>query len=226
MALDDWRLSVLITNDNYDQARHDAGASAVIYGVPVAANYSDFNENRSRLFKSHNESRTSDEMRNLAWTALDPNAVTPYSECLQANLAAQNGLHAVVTSATPTNIAILVKWDVPGINGPANVKWIPVSIGASLQRSIPHGTTIIIVPRPSIKQHLAANDSRGYSTGAIVLEPLPPPVKPIDCKPETVSIPAKNYIPSQSINVQTGVLPYGDDVIHNGPPWNDQPNKA
>ena len=42
----------------YDQIKHEAGASAVIYGIPAAANYSDFQENIRNFSNSESQSFT------------------------------------------------------------------------------------------------------------------------------------------------------------------------
>jgi hypothetical protein len=222
----DWRLSLLINSENYEQAKHDAGASAVIYGVPVSANYSDYSQNREKLFQTYNESRTIDEMRNVAWTALDPNSATAYSDCLRVELAGQIGLQAVVWSATASDITIMVRWFVPGENMPATVSWTPPSIkGISFPTSIPQGTTAIVVPRPNTQQSFVGS-FRGFATTPIVLEPLPRPSPPIaSCRKETVTVPAKNYDPNKSRNLQIGVI-YGPDFIHNAPPYGHAENMA
>jgi hypothetical protein len=104
---EDWRLSLLINRENYEQAKHDAGVSAVIYGIPVGANYGDYSQNRETMFENHNESRTIDEMRNVAWTALDPTSANAHSDCLRVEVLNQNGLQAAVGRR---QIAISLFW--------------------------------------------------------------------------------------------------------------------
>lgn len=38
----DARLATLVTEDDYNQISHDAGANAVIYGIPMGGSYKDF----------------------------------------------------------------------------------------------------------------------------------------------------------------------------------------
>jgi hypothetical protein len=40
----DWRVADLVDSATYDRIKHDAGVNAVIYGIPVGANYSDFKD--------------------------------------------------------------------------------------------------------------------------------------------------------------------------------------
>ena len=223
---DDWRLSLLINSENYEQAKHDAGVNAVIYGIPVGATYSDYSENRARIFQQHNESRTVNEMRNVAWTALDPNAESAYSDCLRVEALNQNGLQAVVWSATASDITIVVRWFLPGQPAAARVTWTPHEIeGIAFPRAIPQGTTAIVIPRPKQQESFVGN-YRGYSTIPIVLGPLPPSLPPAPtCTKTTVTIPAKDYDPTNSKNLQIGVI-YGADLVHNAPPYGHAENLA
>jgi hypothetical protein len=119
-----------------------------------------------------------------------------------------------------------VRWFLPGEPAPAIVTWTPAAInGVSLPTSVPQGTTTIVVPRPQAQQSLVGNYG-GYSTIPIVLKPLPPPPpRAPTCRKETVTVPAKNYDPENSRNLQIGVI-YGPDFIHNAPPYGHAENLA
>jgi hypothetical protein len=175
---DDWRLASLVDENTYKETKHDAGAHAVIYGVPVGANYGDFQKNIARQYRVHNESRTHTELKNIAWMGLDPNSLGAYGACLQSKVFNTPGLHAAVVAATDSDVSILVKWDVPGNAMPADVDWDPPSIGGTtIQKTIPQGQTTIRIPRPQVQLSLHGNFA-GYTTSYVVLDPLPPPPPP------------------------------------------------
>jgi hypothetical protein len=222
----DWRLSTLVTRDSYDEAKKDAGVSAVIYGVPVSANYDEYSQKREQMFQSHNESMSVDVVRNIAWTGIDPNAVTAYSRCLETEILNSDGLHAVVRSASKSDISIVVKWFAPGL-GDADVIWDPKAVeNKTLPTLIKRGITTIRVPRPSSELSLSGNYN-GYTTLPLLLEPLPIATPPVACLAKSIKIPAKNFDPDLSKNIQIGVLPYGYDVIHNAPDYGvDKENLA
>ena len=67
----DWRLAEKVDEGTYNQIKTEAGANAVIYGVPVGASYGDFQENIKSLKREHQESYTSQTYRNILWTGLD-----------------------------------------------------------------------------------------------------------------------------------------------------------
>src|SRR5271157_4630351 len=89
----DWRLATLVTEKDYNEIKQDAGGSAVIYGVPVGANYDEYRKNVTEKLASYHESLTRNQIKNILWTGLDPNAKSAYSECLQAQVFAARGLH-------------------------------------------------------------------------------------------------------------------------------------
>ena len=171
----DWRLADLVDQATYDQITHSAGASAVIYGVPVGANYSDYKNRVDTLKKQHNEQLTYAQQLNIAWSGLDPNSVNAYRDCLNAQVLNANGLRAAVIGATKSDISILLRWNVPG-SPKTSLNWS----GATTQlkplfpNSISQGDVTIVVPRPQQEMSVAAN-APGYTTQQIVLEPLPPP---------------------------------------------------
>jgi hypothetical protein len=175
----DWRLADLVDQNTYEQIKHDAGANAEIYGVPVGASYGDFKNQVAALRKQHNESLSHAEQLNVAWTGLDPNAPSAYRDCLNNQVFNMPGLRAAVTGATKSDISILIKWTVPG-EPSVTFTWSGTR-GAVFENDLPtsmnQGEQTIIVPRPDREFSIAANAPH-YSTGRIVLEPLPPPPPP------------------------------------------------
>lgn len=106
---DNYSLAYLITSENYDEAKHAAGVSAVIYGVPVGANYSDYAKNRSKHFESHQESQSRSVGRTVAISKLDKQSGKDYRTCINAVLK-DNGFYAWVDSVTDTDIVIGLLW--------------------------------------------------------------------------------------------------------------------
>ena len=192
----DWRLATMVTQENYEQLKKDFAASATIYGVPMGANYGEFQQNYQKFVSTHNESLTIDQARNLAWTGLDPSSPGVYEACLQKELLSSDGLHAGVIAATPSDISILLRWFVPTGPKTATVTWNPPSIaGTSLERSFTSGLHTIRVPRPNIQLALSGN-FKGFTTSAIILEPLPKAPKPVQLV--TMDLKAGTFQPIQS----------------------------
>src|SRR5271165_623423 len=53
---DDFRLAQYVSQETWDNASHNAGANAVIYGIPVGASYSDYHSHAQRISSSLNQS--------------------------------------------------------------------------------------------------------------------------------------------------------------------------
>jgi hypothetical protein len=185
----DWRLALLVDEKTYDEIRQQAGANAVIYGVPVGTDYNDFHTRAESFSLSYNEALSQDQLRNIAWTALDPNSSGNYRKCIDAQILSQDGLHAAVIGATQNDIDILVRWFVPNDNSATYIQWQPDAIDGTYISGtyIPSGSTIIRIPRPKEYTSLVGNSTgffghpTGYTTGVMVLEPLPSsPPTPID----------------------------------------------
>jgi hypothetical protein len=175
---EDWRVAQYVTEDEYNSIAHDAGASAVIYGVPIGANYSDFQKRISDRTDSYKESLTHDQATTIMWTGLDPNAANAYSECLKARVFNQPGFHIAVKAATRTQVSVVVGWTPTGPearNATPEWSWEGAKF-ASLPKTVPSGTHIVILPRPDSQEMLAVNF--GGHADSLVIDPLPKP--PID----------------------------------------------
>lgn len=169
----DWRVASLVTEDEWEKIKHDAGANATIYGIPMGATYSDFKDRVTKKLNSYNESLTQDEKTNVAWTGLDPNSTDTYATCIKGVLS-QTGLHMQVTNATKTQVSIRITWSPVGDEHNATPDWTWDDAGkARLPKSLLPGAKTIVLPRPKGQQILAAN-FRGHETSLIVT-PYPPP---------------------------------------------------
>lgn len=167
----DYRLASLVTQKEYDEIRLDAGANAVIYGIPVAANYDEFRARAREKLNLRSELLTPDQVRNILWTALNPNAASLYSYCLQADVLGKRGLHLAVKSATEADIFIVVSWNPEEADlGTISPVWTWQS-GAQVQfpTELRQGQAVVVVRRPVRRQILAVSYS-GY-TESVVLEP-------------------------------------------------------
>lgn len=175
----DWRMASLVTETEWNDIHKNGSASALIYGVPVGASYSEYENSAKRYRDEYGESLSYHQQLNVAWTGIDPNSPSLYKTCLMNNLFDQNGLHAAVLGATRSDITILVRWRDPNSPGPLRVRWVAAAQGsegilARFPSLVPQGDTTIIVPRPSSEFSIAGN-ANGSSTYQIVLEPLPAP---------------------------------------------------
>jgi hypothetical protein len=175
---DDWRLASYVTENEYNTIKHDAGVNAVIYGVPVGASYSDYQNRVTEKTNSYKESLTHDEAINIMWTGLDPNSANAYSECLKAKIFNQPGLHLAVKAATKSQVSVVIVWTAIGDevrNAAPEWTWKGEG-GSALPKSVPSGMRIVVLPRPKAQQMLAAN-FKGHAD-SLVIDPYPlPPTK-------------------------------------------------
>jgi hypothetical protein len=176
---EDWRLASYVTENEYNTIKHDAGVNAVIYGVPVGASYSDYQNRVSVTTNTYKESLTHDQAINMMWTGLDPNAANAYSKCLDSKIFNQRGLHLAVKAATRNQVSIVIVWTATG-DEPRNAapEWTWKGDSASsLPKFVPSGIHIVVLPRPKDQQMLVAN-FKGYAD-SLVIDPYPltPPHK-------------------------------------------------
>ena len=170
----DQRLALFVTQSEYDEIKHDAGANAVIYGVPVGASYSDFQTRARSQTSSTQQSLTHDQASNIMWTGLDPNSPNAYSQCLQTQVLSLGGLHLSVKGATTSDIALIATWRPEG----KNPSTIPVQWGgdgrliAGLPKQLTSGQADMVVRRPTKQSTLVINYP-GFGD-SVTLEPLPP----------------------------------------------------
>jgi hypothetical protein len=168
----DWRLATFVSETEWEQIKHDEGANVVIYGIPVGETYSDFQNQVKEKISVYHESLTRNQVLNILWTGLDPNAATAYSNCLQTQLFATRGLHLAVKAATKNDISLLASWNPQG-RDPATISpaWVWVGKGKDqLPKSLQQGQTTVVLPRPAQAHQFAVNYP-GF-TDSVVLEPL------------------------------------------------------
>lgn len=204
----DWRLASYVSQKTYDEIKQSGGANAVIYGVPVGVDYSDYQKRVSEHVDAYSESLTRDQATNIMWTGLDPDASNAYSECLKTKVFSQNGLHLGVKTATKNDVSVVVVWNpVAGEPRVANTQWQWEGAGlAKLPKTLQPGTHIVLLHRPTEQLTLAANYS-GYAD-SLVIDPFPaippPPTTHVEHTAETYTSPqvhgwGKNFSPPYTL---------------------------
>ena len=168
----DWRIATYVTENEWNTAQLQAGANAVIYGVPVGASYSDFQQRVREKTDSYAESLTHDQAINIMWTGLDPSSGNAYSDCLKAKVFSQAGIHLAVDRATKEQVSILVNW-IPSQSEKQTAKplWSWQG-GGPFPESIPSGQTIVTLTRPQTAQIITVN-YLGHAD-SLTIVPYPP----------------------------------------------------
>lgn len=174
VANSDWRVAAYVTESQYNEVKQKAGLNAVIYGVPVGANYSDYQKSLQEKTSSYKESLTQSQATNVMWTGLDPQSSNAYAECLKTRMFSQPGVHVDVKSATRLEVSVVIVWTPIGSARDANLRWSWAGTGvAALPKIVKPGSYTAVLPRPEKQQILAVN-FEGYSD-SLIIEPFPAP---------------------------------------------------
>jgi hypothetical protein len=175
----DWRLAIMVSEKEWNDVKKDASANATIYGVPIGATYSDFQKSVRDKQTTYGASLTRSQARNVLWTGLDPNAASPYIECLKTTVFSARGLHVAVKSATQTDISLIIYWHPEG-RDPSVIKptwdWVGTVVKNKLPTQLTAGQTLVVVGRPANQRTLVVNFPGAGDS--VVLEPLPPVLPP------------------------------------------------
>ncbi len=81
-----------MTYEQWKQTHDGGGVSAVIYGIPVGANYEEYQANAQKFFDAHNESLSIDYSRAIALEQFTTNDLKGYQACLEALRVQKPGL--------------------------------------------------------------------------------------------------------------------------------------
>lgn len=167
----DWRIASFVNEKEYEEIKRDAGASATIYGIPMGANYADFQKRVREKTNTYTESLTQNQVTNIMWTGLNSASSNAYSECLRARFS-QRGLHLGVKSATKDEVVVWIVWTPRGDERTAKPEWQWNNVGADrLPKSVVAGDKVVVMPRPTKQQTLAVN-FKGHAD-SIIIEPFP-----------------------------------------------------
>ncbi|WP_176061461.1 hypothetical protein [Paraburkholderia sp. BCC1876] len=174
----DYRLATLVTQSDWEQASHSGGASAVIYGFPVGASYSDYKNSVTESLNARNESLTDNETRQLAMQYLSDNSLTAYLACIRG-VTRTPGVGLYLGKVTDTTMSVHATYAAPGtgfLHLPVRVKWsgmVP-SPGTSLPHYLNPGDDVILeFSRP--KASAIVSIRAGGTADDIILSALIPP---------------------------------------------------
>ena len=184
-------MAQLVDEKTYDEAKTDGGASAKIYGVPVGANYSDFQKKSRELLEFSSKQVSTNIARSLLWTGLGASGLIAYTKCLELVSASDSGDMVLfsIGGATETDVTLKLRWKKSSF-GPSKVDlaWqasdeLDVS---SFPKSIADapGWASFLVKRPSSKASTlyAVNAISGgtiiASNDILVARYSPPPPTP------------------------------------------------
>lgn len=176
----DYRMAEHVDRGTYDEIKKSAGVSAVIYGVPVGANWDEFKKNISSLKMDTQESLTESEFKNVAWTGLTDINGQAYSNCLKTLVAFASGLTLSLEHATDTEVAVSLKWTAKG-QEPNTIKitWDSHGLESSpLPTEATAGAQTLRFRRPKAETFVIVNGLAVGDTSFIVLTALPPPPSP------------------------------------------------
>jgi hypothetical protein len=178
----DQRLASEVDENTWKEITHNGSANATIFGIGSGGGtYADFQNNIAARKNSFSQSLTHDQARNIMWTGLDPSSETVYSDCLNALVLINRGLHIVVKFATTSDITLNIVWKPEGIDPPTvNTIWTPPITQidrTSLPTQVRQGANFVVIARPAAQQALVVNAAEG--SAAIVLEPLPGILPPL-----------------------------------------------
>lgn len=162
----------------------------------------------------------------------DPNLLSAYNRCVQTT---ETGFQMWADVVDPDDILFTMKFTPVGDQAAR-----PVVVASSIVNgrslfpntnagellpaglALPYGPVPVLVKRPDVKETTSCTIWTSEGSQSIVCAPWENTTRP-EIRPE-ITVPAKAF--SRSTNIQVGVLPYGDDVIHNAPPYRAAPNMA
>lgn len=170
----DWRLAKRVTKDTYKEIKRNASADAVIYGIPVGAEYEDFQKNIEHSASSHDESLTEAEATNILWTGLGMASSEAYKHCLD-RVTDSAGIRLTVNHATDNDVSINIRWAPLGGEPKVQLKWSGgLATHSALPKSAVTGSQTVVIGRPAKEQQLAVNVVGHGASNSIVLTPLVP----------------------------------------------------
>ncbi|MEY9098007.1 hypothetical protein ABIA24_000916 [Sinorhizobium fredii] len=178
-ASSDYRLSQFVSESQYNEMKHSAGAEANIYGVPVGANYSDYQRASRNMIRKSGESITRVQADNVFWTGLEGNALDAYKTCI---LAGRYGLFLYPRSATESEVELVLDYrPTPPAADALKLDWVGRP-SPDLPDSIdPNSSIPIILNRPADgDEYLLAVKGGSLSAPAVTVTSYPYPPQPFE----------------------------------------------
>ncbi len=183
----DYRLADQVTKDQFEKITGNGSLGVSIYGFSGEGGYKDYKDKVAREASSHKESLTTDEVRNVLWTHLDPKASEAYGKCIEA-VANQGGLTLFVKSANEKEVTLWLRWQ------PRSVEtWLWSSVEPTKIKLTWSGNPITLDPLPTNlsegkgipvtltrgRERMTVGVRSGGEGSAVTVTPLPPPPPPV-----------------------------------------------
>jgi hypothetical protein len=220
---------------SYNEARSKFGASAVIYGVPVGINYSEFRKNIQNIAQKYNYQNFEQRSFSYATSSLGTNSRDAYIACLANSgglvvyaKAITNSYYVVAVKYAPRVDQLLLDGSLQSIS---NIQTGDSSIiGAEIGRMTFGAVDREFTLRPEDGNSEAAVTVRvGSTSRSLVLAPIavPPPQPPAD-----IVIDARDFVEgSYGIAPTTAQgnpnILWGVGIANGGPEWTTaRPNHA
>ena len=172
-----------VDSSTYEEIKTGAGVSATIYGVPIGANYDEYQKNISTFSLDEDAFYSNDEFRNISWTGLSEQSADAYKTCIRSQ---KRGLVLVPDKATDSDISFILEYSVVGGSpNPLPVSWFGIEVGSNrLPDAVSAGEQIVIIKRPEKTSTLAVNGAANAGfADSVTLTPFKEPVNrlPIKC---------------------------------------------
>ncbi len=220
-----------ISSANYEAAKQHGSAEYAGFGL-FEGGYDSFDEKRSALFQEERFNLDFMESRQLLMLKVPDAAIASWRECVLAKM--KGGELACWVERMDTDDGTLViQWK--PVVGMAELRNVVVKIhggtdtegNATVAMGNIQGEKNLMILRPQSNRSVSgtvsgtAGDSGDFSS-AFYLPAIPPDDFQVLPRASMIEIPARNF--NRSLNIEVGVLPYGNDVIHNAPNYHAAPN--
>lgn len=200
----DYRMSQFVSETQYEDLKRGMSGDAVIYGVPVGANYDEYRAASSEMIRQSGVQLSERQMRNVLWTGLNDASSQAYQACLRAS---RYGLILYPRAATRNQVEFVLEYRPTDAGTTLQITWqgAPANILAALPSSIEaNAVRRFVVARPQGTEEfiLVVNSTRLSDTAIITAYPPAPPVIEPQWNGRVVSL-------SNRDNSSTVDLPYG-----------------
>lgn len=186
----DWRLSTLVTQEQWSEQKQGANATGAIYGVPIGASYEDFKKNSQKFYSEHNESLNINVTRSVAWQGLQSTNVDAYKACLSALRSSNPGIYLAVAKQTQNQISLTAFYNAgPSDPDDISIAWDDSSklLGKRAPDKLHRHTEIgITLARPTSGEALVGVSQKASLFGQVSVagdtlivepvSPMPPPI--------------------------------------------------
>ncbi|RWF64106.1 hypothetical protein [Mesorhizobium sp.] len=204
----DWRLSQYVSEDEFKQLQKNAGAKAVVYGVPVSGSYSDYQTASKNRIQQSGEKLTKAQAENVIWTGLNDASLRGYEACLHSK---DYGLFLYPRKATKKQVELRLEYRPVGSAAAVNLNWPGAPAGADFPKQIKaNERRTIIIRRPASPDDeiLLSVNGGGATAEAITITAYPNPPKMVAPAYEVLQVSMRNPV--------TNVGTAGTASLHDG----------